>query len=60
MRTVLDLDRAEEKLSTQMRIRLTAEEATRDRLTALKGMLQRHPGECEVVLQILIPDESET
>jgi DNA polymerase-3 subunit alpha len=60
VRTVLDLDHAEEKLSTQMRIRLSAEEATRDHLTALKGMLQRHPGECEVVLQILIPDESET
>ena len=23
-------------------------------------MLKRHPGECEVVLQIVIPDESET
>jgi DNA polymerase-3 subunit alpha len=60
VRTVVDLDRAEEKLSTQMRVRLTAEEATRDHLTALKGVLERHPGECEVVLQILIPGESET
>jgi len=60
VRTVVDLDRAEEKLCSQMRVRLTAEEATSDHLTALKGMLQRHPGECEVVLQILIPEESET
>jgi DNA polymerase-3 subunit alpha len=60
VRTVVDLDRAEEKLCTQMRVRLTAEEATSDHLTALKGMLQRHPGECDVVLQILIPEESET
>jgi DNA polymerase-3 subunit alpha len=60
VRTLVDLARAEEKLCTQMRIRLTAEEASSDRLTALKGMLQRYPGECEVLLQILIPEESET
>jgi len=60
VRTLVELDRAEEKLCTQMRIRLTATEASSDHLTALKGMLQRHPGECEVLLQILIPEESET
>ena len=60
MRTVLDLERAEEKLATQLRVKLTVDEATRDRLLTLKDMLQRHPGDCEVVLQIVIPDASET
>ncbi|MFQ5417621.1 MAG: DNA polymerase III subunit alpha, partial [Myxococcota bacterium] len=60
VRSVLELERAEEKLSTQLRVRVTAAEATGDRLAALKGMLERHPGGCEVVLQLLIPDESET
>jgi len=60
VRTILELERAEERLSTQMEIQLTAAEATRDRLLALKAMLQRHPGECEVLLKLRIPDESET
>jgi DNA polymerase-3 subunit alpha len=60
VRSVCDLDHAEEKLSTQMQVRLTEKEATRDHLAALKDMLHRHPGECEVVLRIVIPDESET
>jgi DNA polymerase-3 subunit alpha len=60
VRAVYDLERAEEKLATQLRLKLTAAEATPDRLAALKDMLQRHPGECEVLLQLVIPDESET
>jgi DNA polymerase-3 subunit alpha len=60
VRTLLDLAHAEEKLATQLKVQITAAEATRDRLTALKEMLGRHPGSCEVILQIVIPDESET
>ena len=60
MRSALELERAEEKLSTQMKLCLTAAEATRDRLVAAKGILMRHPGQCEVVVQLLIPGESET
>ena len=60
VRMLLDLAHAEEKLATQLKVQITAKEATRDRLTALKEMLGRHPGSCEVVLQIVIPDESET
>jgi DNA polymerase-3 subunit alpha len=60
VRSILDLDHAEEKLAAQIRVRITAEEATPDHLAALRDLLQRHSGECEVVLQIVIPDESET
>ena len=58
--SVLPLDRADEKLSSQLRLRLTAAEATRDRLVALKGLLRDHPGECAVAVHVLIPGESET
>jgi len=60
VRSVLDLEHAEEKLASQIRIRITADEASEDHLAALRELLQRHPGECEAVLQIVIPDESET
>jgi DNA polymerase-3 subunit alpha len=60
VRSVLELDRAEEKLATELRVCVTAAEATRDRLDAFKGMLRRHPGECAVVLELLISDQSET
>jgi DNA polymerase-3 subunit alpha len=60
VREVLELERAEERLTTQLRLRVPAEEATRDRLLALRGVLSQHPGECEVVLHLVIPGESET
>jgi DNA polymerase-3 subunit alpha len=60
VRHVYDLDHAEEKLATQVRIQLTAEEATRDRVEALQQLLKRHAGGCEVVLQLVIPGETET
>jgi DNA polymerase-3 subunit alpha len=60
VRDVLELERAEEKLSTQLIVRIRAEEATEDRLTALLQLLENHPGECAVTLHLVIPDESET
>jgi DNA polymerase-3 subunit alpha len=60
VREVLELERAEERLTTQLRLRVHADEATRDRLLALREILRQHPGECEVVLQLVIPGESET
>ncbi len=60
VREVLELERAEERLATQLRLRVHAEEATRDRLLALRQILSQHPGECEVVLHLVIPGESET
>ncbi len=35
-------------------------EATRDRLLALRGVLDQHPGMCAVTLHLMIPGESET
>jgi DNA polymerase-3 subunit alpha len=60
VREVLDLERAEEKLATMMRVRIRSEEATEDRLVALLRMLEARPGECAVTLHVVIPDESET
>jgi DNA polymerase-3 subunit alpha len=60
VREVLELDRAEEKLASHLRVRIGSAEATRDRLTALRRLLQARPGECAVTLQVVIPGESET
>jgi DNA polymerase-3 subunit alpha len=60
VREVIALDRAEECLSSQLRVRLVADEATRDRLTALRGVLERQPGDCGVALHVVIPGQSET
>jgi hypothetical protein len=37
-----------------------AEEATQDRLLAVKSLLSNHPGACAVALRIVIPGTSET
>jgi DNA polymerase-3 subunit alpha len=60
VRHVYDLDRAEEKLATQVRLQLTEKEVTKDRMQALLALLKRHPGACEVMIQLLIPGETET
>ncbi len=60
VRDVILLERAEEKLAAQLRLRVLASEATRDRLLALRDLFGRHPGECAVALHLVIPDESET
>ena len=57
---VLELDNAEEQLSTQLTLTMLAEEATQDRLMAVKSVLASHPGDCPVALRIVIPDTSET
>ena len=51
VRDVLPLERAEEKLASSLRVRIRAEEATLDRLTALKRLLENRPGECGVTLR---------
>ncbi len=60
VREVIELDRAEERLSTRLCVRLRAEEASHDRLIALRQLLQTRPGDCAVTLHVVIPDESET
>jgi DNA polymerase-3 subunit alpha len=60
VRDVITLAQAEEKLASKLRLRVMASEATRDRLTALRGVLEGYPGECSVTLHLTIPGESET
>ena len=60
VREILELDRADERLATQLGLRVTAEEASRDRLCALRVLLEKHPGECPVALHLVIPEVSET
>jgi len=41
-------------------LRVVASELTRDRLLALRGVLESHPGDCAVVLRLTLPGESES
>jgi DNA polymerase-3 subunit alpha len=60
VREVLELSRAEEKLATNLSIKIRSSEATEDRLVALRQLLEARPGECAVTLHVVIPDRSET
>jgi DNA polymerase-3 subunit alpha len=60
LRDVFELSRAEERLAIQVRIRLLAEEVTRDRLLAMHAVFGQHAGDCGVLIHLMIPGESET
>ena len=60
VREVVRLDQAHERLSAHFRLRVLEMEITRDRMIALRRVLQSHPGDCAVYLHITIPGESET
>jgi DNA polymerase-3 subunit alpha len=60
VREILELSRADERLAEQLELKVTADEASRDRLRALRQLLEQHPGECRVALRLVIPGESET
>ncbi len=60
VRQVLELERAEERLSSRLCVRMLADEASEDRLAALRVVLQKYPGECGVALHLVIPGQSET
>jgi len=60
VRQVLALDRADERLSKQLDVTVIADEATPDRLTALRDLLHSHRGECQVIVRLLLPGDSET
>jgi DNA polymerase-3 subunit alpha len=60
VRDAFELQDAESNLATRVRIRVTASEATRDRMLALRRLLEAHAGDCGVLLHLLIPGESET
>ncbi len=60
VRDVMELARAEEKLARELHVRIGSEEATPDRLTALRDRLERNPGDCAVRIHLVIPNQSET
>jgi DNA polymerase-3 subunit alpha len=60
VREIFELERAEEKLSRKLTITVIAEDATPDRLRAIREVLVKNPGECSVVVRLVIPGESET
>jgi DNA polymerase-3 subunit alpha len=60
VREILELSRADERLAARLELKLSADEASRDRLAALRDLLMKHPGECQVALHLVIPGESET
>ncbi len=51
---------AEQKLTMALRVRVKEDELSRDRLMAMREVLQSHTGDCAVYLHITIPGETET
>src|SRR5690606_11065394 len=60
VRDAVPLEEAEGRFASRLSVAVTAEEASRDRLLALRGALARFPGDCPVTLTLRIPGESET
>ena len=60
VREVVEIEQADERLAQALVLRVGVDEASRDRLTALRAILSRHPGDCAVSLHLVIPDEIET
>jgi DNA polymerase-3 subunit alpha len=60
VRDIIPLSQAEEKLAATLRVKMIEKEISRDRLDALVKVLASHPGDCPVVIHVLIPEESET
>jgi DNA polymerase III subunit alpha len=60
VRRMFALADAAEHLAVRVHITVRTEEATRDRLLALRSLLKAHAGDCSVVLHLRIPGESET
>ena len=57
---VIELADAEQKLTSHLLLRVRESDLTRDRLVAVRNLLQAQPGDCAVYLHITIPGESET
>ncbi|HEX2483785.1 MAG TPA: DNA polymerase III subunit alpha [Myxococcota bacterium] len=60
VRDAFRLPEAAQKLSAQVRVRILDRDATRDRLLALRRVLDAHRGDCGLLLHLVIPGESET
>jgi DNA polymerase-3 subunit alpha len=60
VRDIMRLDQAEQRLTSSLRVRVIEGDVSRDRLLALRRVLQKHQGDCSVYLHITIPGASET
>ena len=60
VRDALELAHARERLASRLCLRVVAGELSRDRLVALRRVLEQHRGDCAVWLHLVIPGESET
>jgi DNA polymerase-3 subunit alpha len=60
VRDAFRLVEAHERLAVRLHVRLKETDLSRDRLTALRDVLAGHPGDCGVVVHLVIPSESET
>lgn len=60
VRDVMPLAEAEERLAGNLRVNMIESDISKDRLNALVKVLANHPGDCPVVIHVLIPGQSET
>ena len=60
VRDIMRLDEAEERLTAHLRIRVGEPDVTRDRMVALRNLLESRPGDCGVFVHVTILGESET
>ncbi len=60
VRDAVKIEDAEGRFAQRLQIAIVAEDASRDRLLALRRALGEHRGDCPVVLVVRIPGESET
>ncbi len=60
VRDIIALADAEQKLAGTLRVKMVERDISRDRLEALVKVLADHPGDCPVVVHVVIPGESET
>ena len=60
LREAFPLAEAQERLAARLHVRVLEGDMTRDRMLALRQVLESHRGDCGVVVHLVIPGESET
>jgi hypothetical protein len=60
VRDGMQLVNAREHLASKLELQVVAGELSRDRLQALRRVLEAHRGDCAVLLELMIPGESKT
>jgi DNA polymerase-3 subunit alpha len=60
VRDGMQLVHAREHLASKLELQVVAGELSRDRLQALRRVLEAHRGDCAVLVELMIPGESQT